>query len=133
MARPQKRRCICSVPRITRYVPQDGKPSGSVRLTFDEYEVIRLLDYRQMNQEQCAERMGISRTTVTRIYNEARRKIADMLSNGKTLSIGGGDVFVCPRMRPECEDEEQCCHKNKELVRGWKETQISEKAAEEKC
>lgn len=121
MARPQKRRCICSVPRVTRYAPQDGTPGGSVQLTFDEYETIRLLDYLQMNQEQCAKRMGISRTTVTRIYNEARRKIADMLSNGKTLSIGGGDVFVCPSMRPECKDEEQCCHKNRELVRGWKE------------
>ena len=50
-----------------------------------------------MTQEQCAKRMQISRPTVTRIYDEARRKMADMLVGGKSLTIGGGDVFVCPR------------------------------------
>lgn len=118
MARPQKRRCICSVPRVTGFAPQGCDASGSINLTYDEYEVIRLLDYMQMTQEQCAERMQISRPTVTRIYDEARRKIADMLANGRALTIAGGDVFVCPAMRPECAGEEHCCHKNKELSRG---------------
>ena len=62
-----------------------------------------------MTQEQCAERMGISRPTVTRIYNEARRKVADMLVNSRNLTISGGDVYVCPAMRPECAGEEHCC------------------------
>lgn len=118
MARPQKQRCICSLPQVTDFAPQGCDVSGSVNLTYDEYEVIRLLDYRQMTQEECAERMQISRPTVTRIYDEARRKIADMLANGRALTIGGGDVFVCPAMRPECAGEEQCCHKNEELSRG---------------
>ena len=118
MARPQKQRCICSLPQVTGFAPQGCDVSGSVNLTYDEYEVIRLLDYRQMTQEQCAERMQISRPTVTRIYDEARRKVADMLANGRALTIGGGDVFVCPAMRPECAGEEHCCHKNKELSRG---------------
>lgn len=121
MGRPQKQRCICSIPQITGFSPQGCAPSGSINLTYDEYEVIRLLDYKQMTQEQCAKRMGISRPTVTRIYNEGRRKIADMLSNGKNLIIGGGDVFVCPELRPECVGEENCCHKNRELSRGWQE------------
>ncbi len=90
MARPQKQRCICSIPRVTGFSPQGCEASGSINLTYDEYEVIRLLDYMQMTQEQCAYRMGISRPTVTRIYEEARRKIADMLVNGRALSIGGG-------------------------------------------
>ena len=101
MARPQKQRCICSIPRVTGFSPQGCEASGSINLTYDEYEVIRLLDYMQMTQEQCAYRMGISRPTVTRIYEEARRKIADMLVNGRALSIGGGDVYVCLQMRPE--------------------------------
>ena len=121
MARPQKQRCICSVPRVTGFSPQGCEPSGNINLTYDEYEVIRLLDHKRMTQEQCAGRMGISRPTVTRIYDEARRKVADMLANGRTLTIGGGDVFVCPQMRPECEDEENCCHRNKELARGWRD------------
>lgn len=115
MARPQKTRCICSMPRVTGYAPRSCEAYGNVNLTFDEYEVIRLLDYKQMTQDQCAKRMQISRPTVTRIYEEARRKIADMLVNGRELMIGGGDVFVCPAMRPECADEENCCHKRQDL------------------
>lgn len=118
MARPQKQRCICSLPQAIGFNPTGCESSGSINLTYDEYEVIRLLDYMQMTQEQCAKRMQISRPTVTRIYDEARRKMADMLANGKALTIGGGDVFVCPAMRPECADEEQCCHRNEELSRG---------------
>ncbi len=118
MARPPKQRCICSLPYVTGFGPTGCEPPGSINLTYDEYEVIRLLDHMQMTQEQCAKRMQISRTTVTRIYDEARRKMADMLVNGKTLTIGGGDVFVCPAMRPECAGEEHCCHKNPDLSRG---------------
>ena len=118
MARPQKQRCICSVPCVTGFSPQGCEPSGSINLTYDEYEVLRLLDHLQMTQEQCAKRMQISRPTVTRIYDEARRKMADMLVDGKSLTIGGGDVFVCPAMRPECAEAEHCCHKDPELSRG---------------
>ena len=105
MARPPKQRCICSLPRVTGFSPQGCRASGSINLTYDEYEVLRLLDHMQMTQEQCAKRMQISRPTVTRIYDES-------------LTIGGGDVFVCPAMRPECAGEEHCCHKDPELSRG---------------
>ena len=125
MARPQKRRCICSVPEVTGFLPQGCEARDSVNLTYDEYEVIRLLDYLQMTQEECAGRMDISRTTVTRIYNEARRKMADMLINGKELTIGGGDVTVCTEMRPECAGEEHCCHRQKGLRFGWRETETA--------
>ena len=120
MPRPQKQRCICSLPRIREFAPRDGEASGGINLTYDEYEVIRLLDYMQMTQEQCAERMGISRPTVTRIYDEARRKVADMLVNSRNLTISGGDVYVCPAMRPECEGEEHCCHREREQATGWR-------------
>ena len=123
MARPQKQRCICSVPKITGFTPKGSSVSGSVNLTYDEYEVIRLLDLLQMTQEECAAHMDISRPTVTRIYNEARRKMADMLINGKELTIGGGDVFVCTGLRPECANEEHCCQKNKELLRGRRKSE----------
>src|SRR5699024_6240977 len=85
MPRPQKRRCICSIPTVKGFSPDGNKGGGSVNLTYDEYEAIRLLDHMQMTQEQCAQRMGISRPTVTRIYDEARRKMADMLVSGKNL------------------------------------------------
>ena len=39
--------------------------------------------------------MNTSRTTVTAIYNAARRKVADALVNGKRLLIDGGNVALC--------------------------------------
>lgn len=114
MARPQKCRCICSKPRITEFIPRGASKKDSVNLTFDEYEVVRLLDYVNLNQEQCAAKMDISRPTVTRIYNGARQKLADALVNGRSITISGGDVTVCEQMRPECVNEKYCCHRQQE-------------------
>ena len=55
MARPPKQRCICSLPQVTGFTPQGCAADGTVELTYDEYEVIRLLDHMQMTQEQCAQ------------------------------------------------------------------------------
>lgn len=111
MARPQKCRCICEKPKVTGFVPQGCYGTAHVNLTYDEYEAIRLLDYAELTQEQCAVKMDVSRPTVTRIYNEARKKVADALVNGKQITIGGGDVTVCEKLRPECAHEKHCCRR----------------------
>lgn len=85
-----------------------------MNITYDEYETVRLLDFVKLTQQQCAEKMDISRPTVTRIYNEARHKLADALVNGRGITISGGDVIVCEKLRPECINEKYCCHKNQE-------------------
>lgn len=61
----------------------------------DEYETIRLIDLEGLTQEECSEQMNIARTTVQRIYSEARKKLADSLVNGKALRIEGGDYEIC--------------------------------------
>lgn len=66
-------------------------------MTLDEYEAIRLMDLENLQQEQAAAQMGVARTTVQLIYNNARRKLADCLVNGKRLVIEGGDVALCER------------------------------------
>ena len=60
MARPQKCRCICSLPSFNRFTPAAGAGKGEVLLGYDEYEVVRLLDYEGFSQERCAERMAKS-------------------------------------------------------------------------
>lgn len=114
MARPQKCRCICSKPRIRHYVPQQALPNEWIQLGYDEYETIRLIDYESYTQEQCAEKMCVARTTVTRMYLNARRKLADALVNAKGLEITGGDVIVCTKVKPECHANIHCCHRIKE-------------------
>lgn len=111
MPRPQKCRCICSKPRVQGFKPQGYQTEATVIIGYDEYEAIRLLDYVKLTQEQCAKKMNISRPTVTRIYEEARQKMADAMVNGKSIRIEGGDVMVCEAMKPECANEEHCCHR----------------------
>lgn len=72
-------------------------------MTLDEYEAIRLMDLENLQQEQAAAQMGVARTTVQLIYNNARRKLADCLVNGKRLVIEGGDVALCER-HTQCPD-----------------------------
>ena len=112
MARPQKCRCICSIPRVREFCPDNQDDNEAVQLKYDEYEALRLLDFEQKTQKECALKMGVSRPTVTRIYNDARYKLVDAIVNGKKLCIGGGDVIVCPGIKPECVNEPHCCHKN---------------------
>jgi hypothetical protein len=64
-------------------------------MTVDEYETIRLIDLDGFTQEECANQMNISRTTVQGIYDEARRKLAESLVNGKVLWIEGGEYQLC--------------------------------------
>lgn len=63
-----------------------------VTLLFEEYESIKLLDYNGLTQEQAAEKMNVSRSTLTRIYENARRTIAKAFVEGKIIVIGGGNV-----------------------------------------
>lgn len=52
----------------------------------DEYEVIRLIDWVGLTQEECAAQINVARTTVTGIYNSARHKLADASFMAKTSS-----------------------------------------------
>ena len=111
MPRPEKCRRICSKPRVCAFTPADGVCSGEVVLGYDEYETIRLIDFEDHSQDACARKMGVSRATVARIYQRARKKLAQALVQGSALQIRGGDVVVCAKMRPECKDIPNCCHR----------------------
>ncbi|NLP48229.1 MAG: DUF134 domain-containing protein [Clostridiales bacterium] len=97
MARPVKWRRVCDLPGNDRFGPLglDLNLGDAVNMTIDEYEAIRLIDLEGLNQEECAQRMNVARTTVQGIYIEARRKLADSLVNGKALLIGGGEYRLC--------------------------------------
>ena len=90
---PRKPRCrwIDGYPDHWEFSPEEVSDKEPVVLSLDEFETIRLLDREGLTQEQCAERMGIARTTVTATYESARRKVADALVNGKRLLIRGGN------------------------------------------
>ena len=113
MGRPRRCRKVCAMPETKVFGPLERKAlekelndyivcyssahlvKENVSLTVDEYEVIRLLDYIGLNQEECSKYMDISRTTVTSIYNEARKKLATAIVEGRELIISGGDYEIC--------------------------------------
>ncbi len=70
-----------------------GRKSNEVILHLEEYEVIRLLDYQNLTQEQAAVHMDVSRPTLTRIYEEARNKVATAFVEGRDLIFKGGDIY----------------------------------------
>ena len=78
------------MPVYRSFSPDDVTADESVRMTVDEFEAVRLLDAEGLTQEACADRMNVARTTVTAIYDSARKKIADALVHGKRLLIAGG-------------------------------------------
>lgn len=70
-----------------------GRKSNEVFLLLEEYEAIRLLDYQNLTQEEAAVYMDISRPTLTRIYEEARNKVATAFVEGRDILFRGGDVY----------------------------------------
>jgi predicted DNA-binding protein (UPF0251 family) len=94
MPRVKQSRKICQPP-----IMQGFKPYGiprcelqSVILHFDEYEALRLVDYEGCMQDEAAERMNVSRPTLTRIYEKARKTMAKALVEGSIIVIEGGNV-----------------------------------------
>lgn len=76
-------------------------------MTVEEYETIRLIDHMGSIQEECAERMGVARTTVQDIYSKARKKIARSLVEGVPLVIEGGCYKVC-EFNHDCRKHKMC-------------------------
>lgn len=96
MPRRVKCRKVCHYPQTLEFLPQNNNAElEPIVLTVDEYEAIRLIDRRGMSQEQCAVFMQIARTTVQRIYETARKKLADFVVEGRPLRIEGGDFRLC--------------------------------------
>ncbi len=115
MPRPFKKRRVCALPGCRRFGPWEGRAENFVAMTVDEFECIRLIDLNAMTQEECAERMGVARTTVQAIYAKARRKLADCLINGKELIVDGGDYVLCDRAGENCCPGCRCPHES-----GWR-------------
>lgn len=104
MPRPRKWRKVCCLPNSNRFGPLNASliQEQFINMAIDEYETIRLIDLQGFTQEEAATQMSIARTTVQGIYNDARKKLADALVNGKVLIIEGGDYQLCEGLENTC-------------------------------
>ncbi len=125
MPRPRKSRRVCHFPQHLQFGPQKvSEEAEPVQMTVDEYETIRLIDLERLSQEDCGEWMGIARTTVQLIYTSARKKLAQMLVEGRPLQISGGDYRLCdggdhcgkkPCYRQHNTDRKELTDKNRRM------------------
>ncbi|UWG95550.1 DUF134 domain-containing protein [Dehalobacter sp. DCM] len=104
MPRPRKWRKVCCLPASNVFGPLNSlmNRDSLIVMSVDEYETIRLIDLEGFTQEECADQMNIARTTVQRIYNDARQKLADSLVNERILRIEGGDYQLCDGLEKTC-------------------------------
>lgn len=96
MSRPLKKRRICALPISSCFKPEIDTEHPPVYISLEEYECIRLMDYEGMGQEECAQSMGVARTTVQALYAAARKRIAGCLVEARPLIITGGNFELCP-------------------------------------
>ena len=93
MPRPRKWKKVCCLPESNLYgsLDESDHDRDVIIMTVEEYETIRLIDLEDLTQEECAQRMNVARSTVQKLYNEARSKLAKSLVDGNMLKINGGD------------------------------------------
>lgn len=108
MPRPRKRRRVWHEPQ-----PVIFKPVGitldkleAVTLLHEELEALRLIDLEGHYQEDAAEQMSVSRSTIQRIITAARKKVTQALVIGTALKIEGG-TFRVPAAYWQCNT---CAH-----------------------
>ena len=93
MSRPRKWKKVCCLPENTVFGSLNAGDDNRnvILMTVEEYETLRLIDLEGLTQEECSKRMSIARSTVQKLYVEARSKTADALVNGSLLKIEGGN------------------------------------------
>ena len=117
MPRPHCCRRIQGAPAAPVFKPA-GTPLrelARIAMTLDELEALRLADLEGLYQEEAAARMGVSRSTFSRIVASAHRKVAAALVEGRALVIEGGPVawadgprrHCCPAREDEANQGEQ--------------------------
>ncbi|TDA68340.1 MAG: DUF134 domain-containing protein [Clostridia bacterium] len=96
MPRPPKCRRVEFLPQHTYFKPA-GIPLRELEevvLAVEEVEALRLKDLEGLEQEECAERMQVSRPTFQRILVGARQKVSRALVEGKAIRVEGGTFAV---------------------------------------
>lgn len=89
--RPKKLRIVKNEPKIRQFSPR-GKPGRphEIDLKIEEFEALRLADFKGQKQQEAAQNMQISQQTFSRVLSKARRSLAEALIMGKIIRIQGG-------------------------------------------
>ena len=74
-------------PTIDRFTPSPQVNPEPIYVEPAELEALRLVDLEGLSQEEAGERMGVSRGTIWRLVQSARKKTAQALTEGRPLEV----------------------------------------------
>ncbi len=87
---------IEKAPKTDQFTPTPQGNPEPIYIEPAELEALRLVDLEGLSQEEAGERMGVSRGTVWRLIQSARKKTAQALTEGRPIRIA---PFVSERNR----------------------------------
>lgn len=73
--------------KVEKLVPEPRTNARSIFIELAEIEALRLVDLEGLSQEEAGRHMGVSRGTVWRLVQSARKKTAQALTEGRPLQI----------------------------------------------
>jgi predicted DNA-binding protein (UPF0251 family) len=74
-------------PTVKTFIPQPYNEKPPIIIEPAELEAVRLVDFEGATQEEAGKQMRISRGTVWRLLQEARRKIVQALLEGRRIEV----------------------------------------------
>ena len=74
-------------PAADAFIPKPAGDKAPINLEGEELEALRLVDLEGLSQEEAGVRMGVSRGTVWRLLQRARRKVAQALTEGRRINL----------------------------------------------
>jgi len=85
--RPPKPIILERPPPINRFIPSPHANLEPILIEPAELEAFRLVDLEGLSQEEAGQRMGVSRGTIWRLLQSARRKTAQAITEGRPLHV----------------------------------------------
>ena len=78
---------ISNPTKTQKFIPQPTATGRTITIEPAELEAMRLVDLESLSQEQAGTKMGVSRGTIWRLVKNARRKVAQALTEGRPLTV----------------------------------------------
>jgi predicted DNA-binding protein (UPF0251 family) len=88
---------IPNPPKVEKLVPEPITNASSILIELAEVEALRLVDLEDLSQEEAGREMGVSRGTIWRLLQSARRKVVQALTEGRPLSITNEETHQTKR------------------------------------
>jgi len=78
---------IPNPPKVNKFVPTPQSDPRIILIEPAEVEALRLVDLEGLSQGEAGLEMGISRGTIWRLLQSARRKVVQALTEGRPLVV----------------------------------------------